>query len=178
MPLEQGDALAGGWVLERVSDDSLRFSRARSVELRRALSRLIVMGGCLAVTLALVGVTAKDPDDLWLITSSLIVLFGATALVALVAALRDLWLARLGVALEFDRAGRCVRGVEEGEGLLGQFRVRAVELPRDGVTVAFVAFDERHDGSGMIKIKSKRGWLLAPDLPSLEDGRALLARAG
>ncbi|MDP3231983.1 MAG: hypothetical protein Q8S33_28155 [Myxococcales bacterium] len=178
MPLAQGDSLGGGWVLERLArDGSLRFSRPPAVDRRRAVSRLVVMGGCLAVTLALLGASATA-DDLWVLTSSLIVLFGATTLVAGLAAIRDLRLAALGVFLEVDVRGGLVRGVLDGAGVLGQFSVTRVELPRSQVTFSLVAFDERPDGSGMLVATcSPGGRLLAPDLPVLEDLRPLLAGA-
>ncbi len=176
MPLAQGDSLGDGWVLERLSrDGSLRFSRAPTVDRRRAVSRLVVMGGCLAVTLALLGASATA-DDLWVLTSSLIVLFGATTLVAGLAAIRDLRLAALGVFLEIDVRAGLVRGVLDGAGVLGQFSVTRVELPRSQVTFSLVAFDERRDGSGMLVATcAPTGRLLAPDLPVLEDLRPLLA---
>lgn len=178
MPLAQGDALGDGWVLERLSrDGSLRFVRAPAVDRRRAVSRLVVMGGCLAVTLALLGASATA-DDLWVLTSSLIALFGATTLVAGLAAIRDLRLAALGVFLEIDVRAGLVRGVLDGAGVLGQFSVTRVELPRSQVTFSLVAFDERRDGSGMLVAKcGPSGRLLAPDLPSLEDLRPMLAGA-
>lgn len=178
MPLAQGDSLGDGWVLERLSSDgSLRFARAPAVDRRRAVSRFIVMGGCLAVTLALLGASATA-DDLWVLTWSLIVLFGATTLVAGLAAIRDLRLAALGVFLEVDVRDGLVRGVLDGAGVLGQFSVTRVELPRSQVTFRLVAFDERRDGSGMLVATcGPSGQLLAPDLPALEALRPLLAGA-
>lgn len=178
MPLAQGDALSGGWVLERLSSDgSFKFSRPPSVDRRRAGSRFIVMGGCLAVTLALLGVSLTDADNLWLLTSSLIVLFGLTAVVAALAAVKDLRLAALGVFLEVDVRAGVVRGVLEGEGVLGQFSVVRLEVPRAQVTFSLVAFDERPDGSGMlVATRTPAGRLLAPDLPTVEALRPLLAR--
>ncbi len=177
MPLAQGDALGDGWVLERLSSDgSLRFARAPEVDRRRAVSRFIVMGGCLAVTLALLGASATA-DQLWVLTSSLIGLFGATTLVAGLAAIRDLRLAALGVFLEVDVRAGLVRGVLDGGGVLGQFSVARVEVPRNEVTFSLVAFDERRDGSGMLVVsRAPSGRLLGPDLPALEDLRPLLSR--
>ncbi|MBE2250397.1 MAG: hypothetical protein IAE78_12710 [Myxococcus sp.] len=178
MALAQGDLLLDGWFVERLlPDGAVRFSRAPSVDRRRALSRLVVMGGCLAVTLALLGVSARDADNLWVLTWTVIVLFGLTAGVAGLAAVRDLRLAALGVFLEVDPPAGVVRGVLAGEGVLGQFSVSRVEVPRASVAFTLVAFDERKDGSGMLVVKrASGGQLLAPDLPSLDEVRPLLAR--
>jgi hypothetical protein len=178
MPLVQGDALGDGWVLERLSSDgSFRFSRSPAVDRKRAVSRFIVMGGCLAVTLSLLGLSAQDADNLWLITSSLIVLFGLTAIVAGLAGFRDLRLAALGVCLEVDVRAGVVRGVLDGAGVLGQFSVTRVEVPRTHVTFRLVAFDQRRDGSGFLVVsRTPSGRLLAPDLPAVEAARPLLDR--
>lgn len=174
MPLSQGDSLGDGWVLERLGSDSVRFSRPPSVDRQRALSRLVVMGGCLVVTLALLGVSLKDADNLWLITSSLIVLFGVTTLIALLAAVKDLRRAALGVFLEIDRTQ--VRGVVDGQGW-GQFRVGRVDLPRGEVTLTLTPFEDSKEGAGMLVVTTKAGArLLAPDLPKVNDARPLIDR--
>ncbi|MBL8933418.1 MAG: hypothetical protein JNM69_02635 [Archangium sp.] len=174
MPLTQGDSLGDGWVLERLGADSVRFSRPPSVDRQRAVSRLVVMGGCLVVTLALVGVSVQNADNLWLITSSLIVLFGLTTLLALLAAVKDLRRAALGVFLEIDRAR--VRGVVDGQGF-GQFRVGRVELPRAEVTLTLTPFEDSKEGAGMLVVTTKAGArLLAPDLPKVHEVRPLLDR--
>ena len=137
------------------------------------------MGGCLAVTLSLLGVSLTNPDNLWLITSSLIVLFGLTAALAGFAAVRDLRLAALGVFLEVDVRAGVVRGVLDGAGVLGQFAVVRVEVPRARVTFSLVPFDERRDGSGMlVATLAPTGRLLTPDLPALEAARPLIVRLG
>lgn len=175
MPLTQGDILGDGWVLEALGADRVRFARPAIVERRRALSRLVVMGGCLAVTLALIAASVQDPDRLWLITSSLIVLFGVTTLIALLAAVKDLRRASLGVFLEIDRAR--VRGVLDGQGLWGQFQVRRVELPRAEVTLTLTPFEDSKEGAGMLVVTTKGGArLLAPDLPKVHEARPLLDR--
>lgn len=174
MPLSQGDSLGDGWVLERLGADSVRFSRPPSVDRQRALSRLVVMGGCLVVTLALLGVSLKDADNLWLITSSLIVLFGATTVIALLAAVKDLRRASLGVFLEIDRAQ--VRGVVDGQGFR-QFQVARLEMPRADVTLTLTPFEDSKEGAGMLVVTTKAGArLLAPDLPKVHEVRPLLDR--
>ena len=175
MPLSQGDSLGDGWVLETLGSDRVRFSRPAAVERRRAMSRLVVRGGCLAVTLALVSTSVQNPDKLWIITSSLIVLFGVTTLIALLAAVKDLRRASLGVFLEIDRTQ--VRGVVDGQGLWGQFRVGRVELPRTDVTLTLTPFEDSKDGAGMLVVTTKAGArLLAPDMPKVHDARPLLDR--
>lgn len=174
MPLAQGDSLGDGWVLERLGSDSVRFSRPRAVDRQRAVSRLVVMGGCLVVTLALIGVSLQNADNLWLITSSLIALFGVTTVIALLAAVKDLRRASLGVFLEIDRVG--VRGVVDGQGWR-QFQVGRVELPRADVTVTLTPFEDSKEGAGMLVVTTKGGArLLAPDLPKVNDARPLLDR--
>lgn len=174
MPLAQGDSLGDGWVLERLGSDSVRFSRPPAVDRQRAVSRLVVMGGCLVVTLALIGVSLQNADNLWLITSSLIVLFGVTTVIALLAAVKDLRRASLGVFLEIDRAR--VRGVVDGQGWR-QFQVGRVELPRAEVTVTLTPFEDSKEGAGMLVVITKAGArLLAPDLPQVHAARPLLDR--
>jgi hypothetical protein len=176
MALAAGDALGDGWVLERASAEGLRFVRPPSVDRRRAVSRLVVMGGCLAVTLSLVAVSAQSAEALWLITWSLVALFGVTTALALLAAVKDLRRAHLGVFLELDP--REVKGVLDGQGLTGQFQVRSVTLPRAQVTIALEAF-EGGSGAGMLVVTSRDGArLLAPDFPAVAEARPLLARVG
>lgn len=178
MTLRQGDPLLDGWVLERLAPDgSCRFVRAPTVDRRRAVSRLVVMGGCLAVTLALVSVSAQSSDSLWLVTWSLVVLFGVTALLALLAAVKDLRRAALGVFLEIDVPGQRVRGVLDGAGFAGQFQVATVDLPRSEAGFSVTQLEEA-TGAAMLVVTTRSGRLLAPDLPSFADARALVARLG
>lgn len=174
MPLSQGDVLGDGWLLEQLGPDRVRFSRPPAIERRRAVSRLVVMGGCLVVTLALIGTSVQNPDNLWLITSSLIALFGVTTIIALLAAVKDLRRAALGVFLELDRAQ--VRGVVDGQGWR-QFGVRRVELPRGEVTLTLTPFEDSKEGAGMLVVRTSNGVrLLAPDFPRLHEARPLLDR--
>lgn len=175
--MRAGDALGGGWVVERITDDTVRFSRPAAVDRRRAGSRLIVMGGCLAVALALTGVSVQSAESLWLITSSLIALFGGTAVVALLSAVVDLRRAALGVSLELSP--RQVTGVVEGRGLWGQFSVRPLSQPRSAARLALTPFEDSTTGAGMLTVSLPTGErLLAPDFPRLDDARLLLARLG
>jgi hypothetical protein len=178
MALAAGAALADGWVLERLAPDGgLRFVRAPAHDRRRAVSRLVVMAGSAAVALALTAVSAQSADNLWLITSSLIVLFGVVALIALLAAVKDVRRAALGVFLEVDRER--VRGVVDGAGLLGQFQVRSVDVARADARVELTPFEDSKQGAGMLVITLTTGErLLAPDLPRVDDLRPLVARLG
>lgn len=175
MALAAGDHLGDGWVLERTSSDGLRFVRPPTIDRRRAGSRLVVMGGCLAVTLALLGVSTQSAEALWLITWSLIALFGATSVLALLAAVKDLRRAHLGVFLDIDASE--VKGVLDGQGVAGQFQVKQIALPRSRVTLTLAPF-EGGSGAGMLSVTSAEGRLLAPDFPNLADARALLAKVG
>jgi hypothetical protein len=174
--LEVGAALGDGWRVDALfADGSARFVRPAAVDRRKAASRFVVMAGCLAVTAALVGVSAQSADGLWVLTSSLIALFGGTALIALVAGVADLRRAALGVHLEVDRPGRVVRGVVEGRGLLGQFRVEAGTFPASMVTLRLAPFDDSTTGAGMLVVTLTDGRrLLAPDVPRVEALRAWL----
>jgi hypothetical protein len=178
MRFEAGAALGDGWLVESLSPEgSVRFVRPPAVDRRKALSRLIVMAGCLAVTLGLVGVSAQSADGLWVLTSSLVVLFGGTALVALAAAVADLRRAATGVQLEVDRRNGQVRGVLEGRGLLGQFRVERGAFPLAEVTFHLAPFDDSTTGAGMLVATLPDGRrLLAPDLPRVEALRPWLER--
>lgn len=176
MALAVGDPLGDGWVLERASADALRFVRAPAVDRRRALSRGVVAGGCLAVTFALLAVSVQSAEALWLITWSLIALFGVTSVLAGLAAVKDLRRASLGVFLEFDP--RRVSGVLDGRGVTRQFSVAAVSIPRSGTTLALEPF-EGGSGAAMLIVTAPDGArLLAPDFPNLAEARALLARVG
>ncbi|MDX2008729.1 MAG: hypothetical protein SFW67_00980 [Myxococcaceae bacterium] len=172
--LEVGAELGDGWRVERSSPDgSVRFARPRAVDRKKALGRFIVMGGCLAVTAALVGVSAQSADGLWVLTSSLIVLFGVTALVALLAGLADLRRASLGVHLEIDRRGEVVTGVLEGRGPWGQFLVTPYAGPLGELALQLTAFEESTTGAGMLVVTLRDGRrLMAPDLPRVEALRA------
>jgi hypothetical protein len=177
MAFASGDVLSDGWRVERATPDgSIRFTRAPSIDRKRAVGRLIVMGGCLAVTLALAGVTAQSTEALWLISWSLIALFAVTALLALAAAVKDLSRSSLGVFLEIDARQGLVRGVTDGAGLICQFTVGRSEAPLATVQLRAVSFEDRHDGSGMITCTLGSGArLLAPDVPRVDDATAWLA---
>ncbi|MCU0701175.1 MAG: hypothetical protein MUC96_32095 [Myxococcaceae bacterium] len=168
--LEVGSTLGDGWRVEALSPDgSVRFVRPPSVDRKKALGRFIVMGGCVAVSAALVGVSAQSADQLWVLTSSLIVLFGATGLVALLAGLADLRRAALGVHLEIDQRATRVRGVLEGRGLLGQFRVLTHAGPLGDVSLRLSPFEDSTAGAGMLVVTLRDGRrLMAPDLPRVE----------
>lgn len=170
------EVLLDGWQVDRADTQGVRFTRAPIVDRRKALSRLTVMGGCMAVVLALSGVSAQSTESLWLITWSVIVLFAATAFIALLTAIRDLRRAATGVSLELGR-GRVV-GVSDGTGLR-QFSVERVELLLGDVKLTTTLFDERSDGSGFLTVTTATGdRLLAPEVPSVSALRALLLRAG
>ncbi len=175
MPLARGDVLADGWSVEFLRDDgSVRFGRSTAAVRRNAVSRLTVMVGSLAVCLALLGVSAQSADNLWLLTSSLIVLFGVTALLALLAAVRDFRRAAVGVFLEIDVAARRVSGVLDGRGLLGQYRVRQATTGLGEVDFSLQPFTEQLEGPGAMVVTSAGDRWLAPDLPRVEDGRPLV----
>lgn len=176
MGFSSGDVLSDGWWVERAAaDGSIRFARSPTADRRRALGRLIVMGGCLAVALALAGVTAQSTEALWLVSWSLIALFGVTALLALAAAVKDLRRAVLGVFLEIDAPARRVKGVVEGDGVLGQFRVAVHEAALGELELRAVTFEDRTDGSGMITCTiAAGGRLLAPDVPKVDVAQAWL----
>jgi hypothetical protein len=177
MPLATGDVLADGWSVEHLrADGSVRFGRSRAAVRRNAVSRLTVMVGCLAVCLALLGVSAQSADNLWLLTSSLIVLFGVTAQFALLAAVRDFRRAAVGVFLEVDVAARRVSGVVDGRGLLGQYRVRQASTTLSDVAFSLQPFTEQLEGPGALVVQAGGDRWLAPDLPRVEDGRALVTR--
>lgn len=175
MSFVAGEVLADGWTIERLAaDGSVRFARSPSVDRRRATSRLVVMAGCFAVVLALSGVTAQSSDSLWLITWSLIALFGLTGALAALAAVKDLRRASLGVFLEVDVAARRVRGVLEGAGAR-QFSVIVSERPLGEVQLRLVPFEGANDGSGMLVCATASGeHLVSPDLPHVEDARRWL----
>lgn len=177
MAFSSGDVLSDGWRVERAAaDGSIRFTRDPSIDRKRAVGRLIVMGGCLAVSLALAGVSAQSSEALWLITWSLIALFGVTALLALAAAVKDLRRSSLGVFLEIDARHAVVKGVLDGAGLLGQFGVGASEHRLDAVQLRAVSFEDRQDGSGMITCTLGSGArLLAPDVPRVDEAHSWLA---
>ncbi|MCA2980658.1 MAG: hypothetical protein INH41_03835 [Myxococcaceae bacterium] len=177
MRLEPGAALGDGWQVEHVdADGSVRFTRPASVDRRRALARFVVMAGCFAVTAALVGVSAQSADGLWVLTSSLVVAFGGTGLLALLAGVSDLRRAALGVSLEVRRREGVVRGVLEGAGVVGQFRVTRYEGPLAGVAFTLVPFGEGSADAGALRVTLADGRrLLAPDVPRLEVLRRWLA---
>lgn len=179
MTFAAGDSLADGWAVERLSaDGSARFVRSPSVDRRRATSRLVVMAGCFAVAIALGGVTAQSSDSLWLITWSLIALFGLTGLLAALAAIKDLRRASLGVFLEVDVSAKRVRGVVDGAGSR-QFSVVVVERPLAEIELRLVAFEGVHDGSGMLVCATSSGErLVSPDLPRVEEARRWLETIG
>ena len=174
MALSTGDTLGDGWSIERLSaDGTARFVRSASVDRRRAVGRLIVMAGCLAVAAALGGATAQSHDSLWLITWSLIALFGATAVLAAAAAVKDLRRASLGVFLEVDVAAGRFRGVVDRSGLR-QFEVATADRPWTELELTLVPF-EGSSGAGMLVCEGSAGErLLAPDLPRVEDARPWL----
>jgi hypothetical protein len=170
MRFESDAALGDGWRVERLAPDgSVRFARPPSVDRRKALSRFIVMGGCFAVTAALVGVSAQSADGLWWLTASLIGLFGLTGVVALLSGLTDLRRANVGVFLELDVSASRVRGLLDGQGLAGQFRVARHEAPLSACTVRLVPFEDSTTGGGMLVVtEGPAHRFLAPDLPQIE----------
>ncbi|MBL8918965.1 MAG: hypothetical protein JNJ54_08920 [Myxococcaceae bacterium] len=176
MTLGVGEPLGDGWVLERVSAGAVRFVRAPSVDRRRALSRLVVAFGSLAVALSLLAVSVQSAEALWLITWTLIALFGLTSGLALLSAVKDLRRSLLGVFLEVT--AQQVTGVIDGQGFTGQFSVATVALPRARTTLTLEPL-EGGSGGAMLVVRSEDGTrLLAPDFPGLAEARALLARVG
>lgn len=178
MSLAARDILLDGWFVERCDDSSVRFARPSQLDVKRGVSRLMVAFGCLAVCLALAGVSQSSADGLWLVTWSIVVLFAGTAFIAVFAAVLDFRRARLGVFLEFDvRAGR-VRGLFQGSGVAGQFSVVSADVALTEITTTPRAFEDRNDGAGFLDVRAGTRRLLAPDVPSVAALQATLARLG